>query len=66
MNLPQDTSFTLFNHTELPIDNGGGSKDYDPDIYPKGTSLDIRKDKDDEDHINNFYLLLRKEKREKG
>ena len=54
MNLPQDTSFTLFNHTELPIDNGGGSKDYDPDIYPKGTSLDFREYEGEGKHVKSF------------
>ena len=35
----------------LPPDSSGESKIYDPDNFPEGTSLDIIKDKGDEDHI---------------
>ena len=34
--------------------NRGESKDYDPDIYPKGTYLNIRKDSGDEKYVKNF------------
>ena len=41
----------------LPADNRGGSKNYDPYIYPKGTSLDTRKDESDEKLAKNFCLV---------
>ena len=41
----------------LPSDSSGESKDYDPDIYPKGTPLDIREDEGDGKHVKSFVSL---------
>ena len=41
----------------LPPDSSEESKDYDPDIYPEGTSLDIRKDEGDQDNIKSFVSM---------
>ena len=53
----------------LPSDDSGESKDYDPDIYPKGTFLDIREDDGDEKHVKSFVSFSddegEKEKKEK-
>ena len=52
----------------LPSDSRGESKDYDPDIYPKGTSLDIREDEGDGKHVKSFVSfsdLVIKEKKER-
>ena len=42
------------NRISSPSDSIGESKNYDPDIYPEKTSLDIRKDEGDEDHMKFF------------
>ena len=39
------------NIMSLPSDSTEESKDRDPDIYSEGTSLDVRKDEGDADHI---------------
>ena len=53
----------------LPSDSRGESKDYNPDIYPKGTSLDIREDEGDEKHVKSFVSFSddegEKEKKER-
>ena len=53
----------------LPSDSRGESKDYDPDIYPKGTSLDIREDEGDGKHVKSFVSFSddegEKEKKER-
>ena len=53
----------------MPSDSRGESNDYDSDIYPKGTSLDIREDEGDKDHIKSFVSYsddeAEKEKKEK-
>ena len=38
----------------LPSDSSDESKDYDPEIYPEGTSLDIKEDEGDKDNIKSF------------
>ena len=53
----------------LPSDSRGGSKDCDPDIYPKGSSLDIREDEGDGKHVKSFVSFSdderEKEKKER-
>ena len=44
------------NRILLPSDSSGEIKDYDPDIYPKGTSLDIREDEGDGRHIKFCFI----------
>ena len=54
---------------EIPLPPDSSDEDYDPDIYPKGTSLDIRRDEGDKDHIKSFVSYsddeAEKEKKEK-
>ena len=54
---------------QLLVDSRGESKDYDPEIYPKGTSLDIKEDEGDEKHVKSFVSFSddegEKEKKEK-
>ena len=38
----------------LPSDSSDEIKDYDPDIYPEGTSLDIKEEEGDKDNINGL------------
>ena len=53
----------------LPSDSSEESKDYDPNIYPKGTSLDIREDEGDGKHVKSFVSFSddegEKEKKER-
>ena len=54
---------------KIPLPPDSSDDDYDPDIYPKGTSLDIRRDEGDKDHIKSFVSYsddeAEKEKKEK-
>ena len=53
----------------LPSDSSDESKDYDPEIYPEGTSLDIKEDEGDKDNIRSFVSMSdderKKEQKEK-
>ena len=54
---------------KIPLPSDSSDEDYDPDIYPEGTSLDIRQDKGDENHFKSFVSYsddeAEKEKKEK-
>ena len=49
----------------LQTDSSDESKDYDPEIYPEGTSLDIPEDEGDKDNIKS-YVLMSDAERKKG
>ena len=53
----------------LPSNSSDEIKDYDPEIYPEGTSLDIKEDEGDKDNIRSFVSMSdderKKEQKEK-